>query len=105
VLGHVTEHGLGLVELALALEVERKVVKIVHQAVGQWHLAKLVPSHVELALTLIGQAKHTIRFGGAFIRLDLGALGHDEALGDQRHVTRSGAGHREPSAGSRSPAW
>jgi hypothetical protein len=45
---HVLEHGLRLVELALPLEVERKVVQVVEQRVGQRHLAELVPGEVEL---------------------------------------------------------
>jgi hypothetical protein len=46
---HVAKHALGLVELALALEIEREVVQVVHQRVRQRHLAELVPCHVELA--------------------------------------------------------
>jgi hypothetical protein len=47
---HVAEHALGLVELALALEIEPEVVQVLHQRVGERDLAELVPRHVELTL-------------------------------------------------------
>src|SRR5207245_8511212 len=47
---HVAEHALRLVELALALEVERQVVEVVEQRLGKRHLAELVPGEIELAL-------------------------------------------------------
>src|SRR6266705_5014018 len=58
VVGHVAERRFGLVELALALEVEREIVEIVHHGVVQRHLAEVVEGHVELALPLEGEAEH-----------------------------------------------
>ena len=42
VIGHVSKHRLGLVELALALKVERQVVQVIHQRVINRHFAKII---------------------------------------------------------------
>src|SRR5690606_12113723 len=66
---HVAEDRLGLVELALPLEVEREVVEVVEQPFGERHLPELVPGEVELALALVGEAEHPVRLRGALVRL------------------------------------
>ena len=76
----VAEHRLGLVELALALEIEAEVVEVVGERLGHRHLPELVPGEVELALSLVGEAEHAVRLRRALVGLDLGALGDDEAL-------------------------
>jgi len=81
---HIAEHALRLVELALALEVERQVVEVVEQRLGKRHLAELVPGEIELALALVGEPEHAVRLGRGLVGFELGALGDDEALRDQR---------------------
>ena len=54
--GHVLVHRLGLVELALAFEVQRQVVQVAHDGITHWHAAKAVECGVELLLPLQGQA-------------------------------------------------
>ncbi|MCY1366047.1 hypothetical protein D9M69_529240 [compost metagenome] len=59
-LGHVLVHRFGLVELALALEVQRQVLEVVHQCVAEWHAAHAVKGHVQLPLPLQRQAHHAV---------------------------------------------
>src|SRR3546814_17452869 len=60
--GDVLIRGLGFVELALALEIKRKVVDQIEQAVVDWlHAAEFLERHVELSLTLEGEAEHAVR--------------------------------------------
>ena len=91
---HVLIHRLRLVELALALEIERQVVQVVHQWRIKRHLAKLVECHVELALSLERQTKHAIRFRRLDIRFLLAGLSHNEALGRQQQVPNQQQGGR-----------
>ncbi len=86
VIEYVAEHRLGLVELALAFEVQRQVVHVLHQRVVHRALAELVEGHVELALALEGQAQHAVRFGRIGIRFFLAAFGDDEALDRQQQM-------------------
>ena len=86
VVGHVLKHVFRLVELALALEVQREVIQVVHQAVVHRHLAELVPRHVELALALKREPEHAVGLGRVGVGLDLARLGEDEALGDEQNV-------------------
>jgi hypothetical protein len=73
-------HGLGLVELALALEVQRQVVQVVHHGVAHGHAAEAVEGHVQLALALQGQAHHAVGFGRLLVGLELARLGHRKRL-------------------------
>ena len=63
IIGHIAEHGLGLVELALALEIKGQIVEILHQGIVHRALAELVERHVELALSPGRQGQHAVRLG------------------------------------------
>ena len=81
--GHVAEHRLGLVELALALEIEGQAVEVFHHRIIERALAELVPGQVQLALGLVGDAQHPVRLRGLGVRFFLAAFGHQETLGGQ----------------------
>ena len=81
---HVTEHRLGFVELALALEVEPETIEVLEQRFRQRYLAELVPRQVELSLALVREPEHAVRLGRALVGPELGALGDDEALRHER---------------------
>ena len=83
---NIAEHRLGLVELPLALVVERQVVHVFQQAGVHRTLAELVEGHVQLALALEGQAEHAVGLGRIQVRLFLAPLRHQEALGGQQQV-------------------
>ena len=86
---HVLIHGLGLVELALAFEIQRQVVHIAHHRVAHGNPAETVKSHVELTLALQSQAHHAVGLRRFFVRFELARLGYQEALGRQRQVANS----------------
>jgi hypothetical protein len=79
-------HGLGLVELALALEIERQVVQVGHHLVAQRHALEPVEGRVELALALQRQAHHAVGLGRLLVGLHLAGFGDQEALGGERQV-------------------
>src|SRR5258707_5902996 len=95
--GHVAKCGFGLVELALALEVEPKVVEVVHDGIVKGHLAEVVESHVELALPLESEAEHARVGRGLRVGYLLAALSDDEALGHEQDVAydQQGEGQHE----------
>jgi hypothetical protein len=72
--------------MALALEVQRQVVEVVHHRVIEGALAKIVECHVELALPLECQAQHARVCRGGGVRCLFAALGHGKTLGNQQHV-------------------
>ena len=102
VVAHVTEDSLCLVELALALVIQRQVVEVFHQPVVHRALAELVKGHVELPLPLEGKAEHAVRLRGLLIRFFLATLSHQEALGCQQQMPeqqqRSGTHQLHPDA-------
>ena len=85
--GHVFIDRLRLVELALALEIERKVVQVLHQRIAHWHAPEAVERRVQLSLTLQRKSHHPVGFGGLFIRLEFAGLRHQEPLGGECQVT------------------
>jgi hypothetical protein len=98
----VAERRLGLVELALALEIQRQVVDVLHHLVILRAQAEFVESHVELALALEGQAKHAVGLGGFRVGFFLAALGDEEALDRQQQMAHQQAGSPAPSAAATS---
>ena len=83
---HVAEHGLGLVELALTLEIERQIVEVFHQMIIERTATELVEGCVELPLPLIGQTEHAVGFGRFKFGFFLAALGKKEVLGGQQQM-------------------
>ena len=108
VAGHMLVHGLGLVELAFALKIEREVVHVAHHGVAHRDAPESVERHVELALTLQRQAHHPVGFSGLLIRFELAGLGHKEPLGRQREVPDGkqdrGKNHLHPCRATRQKA-
>ncbi len=88
VIEDVTERRLGLVELALALKIQRQVVDVLHDLVILRAQAEFVEGHVELALPLEGQAEHAVGLRGGRVRLLLAALGDDEALDRKQQMPK-----------------
>jgi hypothetical protein len=83
---------LSLVELALALKVQRQAVQVAHHRIAHRHPAEAVEGHVQLTLTLKRQAHHAVGFCRLLVRLELAGLGHQETLGGKRQVPRAPAG-------------
>ena len=79
-------HGFGLVELALALEIQGQVVHVAHHRVAHGDTAEPVKRHVELALALQSKAHHAVGFGRLFVRLQFARLRHQEPLRRQGQV-------------------
>ena len=83
---HVLVHGLGLVELALALEVQRQAVQVAHHGVTERNPAEAVERGIKLTLTLQRQAHHAIGFSRLLVGLQFAGLGDQETLGGQSQM-------------------
>ena len=86
-LGHGLINGSRFVELALALIVQRQVVKQVHDGIIQGAFAEFLECHVQLALALEGQPQHAIALCRFRVRSELAPLRDQKALGGQQRMT------------------
>ncbi len=106
--GHVFVDRLHLVELALALEVQRQLLQVVHQRPAVGHAPEPIESQVELALPLQRQPHHAVGFGRLFIGLHLARFGGEKTPRGQHQMPqqqqRSGEHQRQPGGRGREQA-
>jgi hypothetical protein len=84
--GDIAECVFSLVELALTLEIERKVVDQIEHRVVRRKLLEIVERGIELPLPLVTKAQHAVALRQVHVGTRLAAFGDEETLGRQRQV-------------------